>query len=91
MSCLPLKGEVSFNSAEDLFGEIERNIARSNDVPHISLLGFGKGYDQLAAVVSVRDWLGDRPIYVSAIAQNVYAKAIVELTKKADLVIRGTY
>jgi len=71
LSCLPLKGEVSFNSAEDLFGEIERNIARSNDVPHISLLGFGKGYDQLAAVVSVRDWLGDRPIYVSAIAQNV--------------------
>jgi len=92
LGAMPLKG-LSTVMFEQLIQSMEDEIAVSNQVVHISLVNFSKGYDQLAAGVKhlaqQNQWDWSKPIYVSPQAQNTYAKTISVLVSFADIVIRG--
>ena len=94
LGSLPMKG-LEFNILDDLLEELENTIAASNGQPHISMVNFSKGYDQLAATVKLMlnsseggfDW--SKPIYASQQAQITYAKVISVLIQAADIILKN--
>jgi hypothetical protein len=92
LGTLPMKG-LDFNILDDLVEPLEDAIAASNSQPHISMVNFSKGYDQLAANIKLMlkegqfDW--SKPIYVSQQAQITYAKAVSALIQEADIVLKN--
>jgi hypothetical protein len=88
----PMKG-MQFIYFEDFIAPLEEEIARVNDVPHICMMNFAKGYDILTGMVrqgvlqKKLDW--SVPIYVSTQAQITYAKAISVLIQNASLVLKN--
>jgi CRISPR/Cas system-associated exonuclease Cas4 (RecB family) len=92
LGVLPVKG-LDFNVLDDLLEPYENQIAETNAQPHISLVAFSKGYDQLAAGVKLMLAKGDfdwsKPIYISQQAQITYAKVLSVLMQHADLVLKN--
>ena len=78
---------------EDVLHTLEQKIQEENKVPHLAMLPFNKGYDQLAGVVSLMSWeelTGASAIHVSLTASSTYSKVLTELVRKAEIVISRT-
>ena len=92
MGVQPMKG-LGFIYFEDWIADLENEIAETNNVPHICMINFAKGYDILTAMIrqgvlsNKLDW--STPIYVSTQAQITYAKAVSVLYQNANLVLKN--
>jgi hypothetical protein len=92
MGVQPMKG-LGFIYFEDWIADLENEIAETNNVPHICMINFAKGYDILTAMIrqgilsNKLDW--STPIYVSTQAQITYAKAVSVLYQNASLVLKN--
>ncbi len=92
IGCIPIKG-LSFVAFEELIVKYEQHIEKVNQVPHISLIDYSKGYDYLAAMIKNDlannnfDW--SKTIYISAQATITYSKSVHAVIQKADIVIKN--
>jgi len=87
LNVLTVKGGEGIVTLEEALEELEDEIAKVNEVEHISFIPEKSAI--LSSAISKMEWLGDCPIYVSKEAADIYKNEVLVLSKTAVLILKG--